>query len=177
MIKSIYGIHITSATRPDNCYLVEHAERVFLHLKDHGKVIDGMSSWWSALHGYQNPMLDKALKDQLHKMAHVMFGGLTHRPAIELGKELLDILPIGLEHIFYCDSGSVAVEIAMKMALQYWQSEGNTNKTAFVTTRNGYHGDTWHAMSVCDPDAGMHYIFNGKLSIQHFLSAPQSPLS
>jgi adenosylmethionine---8-amino-7-oxononanoate aminotransferase len=164
----------TSATSPNGCLLVEKAEGVHLQLHDGTKVIDGMSSWWSVIHGYNHPELNQALIDQTHKMAHVMFGGLTHRPAIELAYALLKIVPDGLEHVFYCDSGSVAVEVAMKMALQYWHSKKMANKNQFVTIKKGYHGDTWHAMSVCDPVTGMHHIFNDRLSAQYFLPPPRS---
>ncbi len=164
----------TPAITPNECLLIEKAEGVRLQLHDGTKIIDGMSSWWSVIHGYNHPELNQALLSQTHKMAHVMFGGLTHQPAIELAQALLRLVPQGLEHIFYCDSGSVAVEVAMKMALQYWHSEKMENKNQFVTIKNGYYGDTWHAMSVCDPVTGMHHIFNNKLSPQYFLPSPQS---
>ncbi len=164
----------TSATNPLSCIPVKKAQGVHLELFDGKKLIDGMSSWWSVIHGYNNQELNQAIKNQLAQVAHVMFGGLTHEPAVQLAKKLLSITPDRLQHVFLCDSGSVAVEVAMKMALQYWQSQGQKSKNAFATIRGGYHGDTWHAMSVCDPETGMHHVFNNKLPKQYFVPRPKS---
>lgn len=153
-------------------HLVESAQGVRLKLADGREVIDGMSSWWCAIHGYNHPTLNAAISEQLGRMSHVMFGGLTHQPAIDLVNELVELSPEGLESVFLADSGSVSVEVAIKMALQYWQSRGETQRTRLVTLRSGYHGDTFGAMSVCDPVNGMHHLFADLLPQHVFLPAP-----
>lgn len=162
----------TNVLQPGPMHLITQAEGVWLTRDDGGKMIDAMSSWWCAIHGHKHPAITSAMKRQIDQMPHVMFGGLTHMPAIALGQRLVSMMPDGLDRVFFCDSGSVSVEVAMKMAVQYQIAKGRAGKVEFATARGGYHGDTWKAMSVCDPVTGMHQIFAGALSIQHFLPRP-----
>lgn len=165
----------TSMHNPLPTYPVERCEGVYIYLADGRRLIDGMASWWSAVHGYNHPVLNAALMEQSTRMSHVMFGGLTHRPAVELARRIARLTPTGLDRVFFADSGSVSIEVALKMALQWQLSQcgASTPRREFLTIRGGYHGDTWHAMSVCDPDGGMHSIWNGRLSPQHFVERPR----
>ncbi|WP_033437777.1 adenosylmethionine--8-amino-7-oxononanoate transaminase [Saccharothrix sp. NRRL B-16314] len=156
--------------------VVSSASGVRLRLDDGRELVDGMSSWWAAIHGYRHPVLDEAVRDQLGRMSHVMFGGLTHEPAVALSARLVEITPEPLQHVFLCDSGSVSVEVAIKMALQYWRSQGRPEKRRLLTWRGGYHGDTFQPMAVCDPEGGMHSLWRGVLPDQVFASAPPRDL-
>ena len=164
----------SSMKDPLPVYPVASARGVRLKLMDGRELVDGMSSWWSAIHGYNHPVLNRAIENQLKKMSHVMFGGLTHKPAVELASLLVEITPDKLEKVFFCDSGSVSVEVAIKMAIQYWYSAGLPEKKKLLTIRSGYHGDTFAAMSVCDPVTGMHHLFKGILTEQFFVDAPRT---
>ncbi len=155
-------------------YLVTGAEGVYLALADGRRLVDGMSAWWAAVLGYRHPKIMQAAHAQLDRLPHVMFGGLTHEPAVRLARRLLELVPAGLDRVFFCDSGSVSVEVAMKMAFQYCMARGETGRSRFLTLRGGYHGDTWGAMSLCDPERGMHSLFAGALTEQVFAPAPQS---
>ncbi|MFJ5507069.1 adenosylmethionine--8-amino-7-oxononanoate transaminase [Pectobacterium jejuense] len=161
----------TSMTEPLPCYPVVSASGVELQLDDGRRLIDGMSSWWAAIHGYNHPTINQAVQTQLSQMSHVMFGGITHPAAVALCRQLVDITPDALECVFLADSGSVAVEVAMKMALQYWQARGETRQR-FLTLRHGYHGDTFGAMSVCDPQNSMHSLYQGYLPTHLFVDSP-----
>ena len=162
----------TSFTSPGMVTPVSHAQGVKLHLANGKVLIDGMSSWWSTIHGYNHPVLNQAVIDQMGKMAHVMFAGITHEPAVKLASTLAQITPEGLNKVFFSDSGSVAVEIALKMAIQYWHAQGQSQRTTFLTLKRGYHGDTFGAMAVCDPHSGMHHLFHHALFHHLFAEAP-----
>jgi len=161
-----------SMDNPPPAYPVVSAQGVRLTLADGRELIDGMASWWSAIHGYNHPHLNAAMTKQIAAMSHVMFGGITHEPAVTLARRLVEMTPAGLDKVFFADSGSVAVEVAIKMALQYWHSKGKAGKQKLLTIRNGYHGDTFGAMAVCDPVNGMHSLFAGVLPQHHFVDAP-----
>ncbi|MCE0496205.1 adenosylmethionine--8-amino-7-oxononanoate transaminase [Vibrio salinus] len=161
----------TSTINPLPCYPVSHADNNHLYLETGEKLIDGMSSWWAAIHGYNHPELNHAVESQIKSMSHVMFGGLTHQPAVELCKRLVKITPPSLEKVFLADSGSVSVEVALKMALQYWHALGEA-RSKFITVRHGYHGDTFAAMSVTDPDNSMHKLYKGFLPEHIFVDSP-----
>jgi len=163
----------TSMRDPLPVYVARSASGVRITLDDGRELIDGMSSWWAALHGYNHPALNAAAEAQLGRMSHVMFGGLTHAPAVELGQRLVAMTPQPLQRVFFCDSGSVAVEVAIKMALQYWQARGQGGRKRLLTVRGGYHGDTFAAMAVCDPVTGMHQLFTGAMPEHLFAPLPQ----
>lgn len=162
----------SSFTKPSTVYPVRRAQGVYIELTDGRKLIDGMSSWWSVLHGYNHPLINKAIKDQVNQFSHVMFAGFTHEPAVTLAQKLVAITPEGLNKVFFSDSGSVAVEVALKMAIQYWHSKGQAQRVTFLALKQGYHGDTFGAMGVCDPHTGMHHLFHQSISHHLFADAP-----
>ena len=154
-------------------YHVESAEGVYLNFKNGARIIDGMSSWWCMIHGYNHHYINDAIKSQIDKVSHIMFGGLTHQPAIDLCEKLINLTPKGLDRVFFADSGSVSVEVSLKMAIQFWQNKGQKEKSYFVTPRGGYHGDTFGAMGVCDPNKGMHHLFSEVLPKHYFVNQPK----
>ncbi|WP_017300601.1 adenosylmethionine--8-amino-7-oxononanoate transaminase [Nodosilinea nodulosa] len=154
---------------------VRSAQGVYLELETGEQLVDGMSSWWTCIHGYNHPRLNRAAQAQMDRMSHVMFGGLTHQPAVQLAHKLVQMTPEPLQQVFFCDSGSVSVEVAMKLAIQYWHNRGEPQKQHFLTLRHGYHGDTFAAMAVCDPVNGMHHLFRHSLVEQYFADAPKIP--
>lgn len=162
-----------SVTEPGPLFEVVAATGTHLTLADGRDVVDGMSSWWAAIHGYRHPVLDAAMHDQVDRFAHVMFGGLTHEPAVRLAELLVSLTPAGLNRVFFADSGSVAVEVAIKMALQYWQGRGQPDRRSLLTVRGGYYGDTAGAMSICDPIGGMHTLFRDYVARQLFVERPR----
>ncbi len=164
----------TSMVDPLPVYPVARAHGTTLILEDGRELVDGMSSWWAAIHGYNVPEINSAIEAQLQHMAHVMFGGLTHRPAVDLARRLVTLTPASLTKVFLCDSGSVSVEVAIKMAIQYWYAMGRPEKHKLLTVRSGYHGDTFGTMAVCDPITGMHHKFAGVLNQHYFADAPRS---
>ena len=164
----------TSMIDPLPCYGVVAADKVYLELEDGRKLVDGTASWWSALHGYNHPVLNQALLEQSQKMSHVMFGGIAHQPASELGKRLLDMTPDVFDYVFLADSGSISIEVALKMALQYWQSREEPNKNKFLTVRGGYHGDPFTCMSVGDPENGSHHMFQSVIAKHFHVRRPQT---
>jgi adenosylmethionine---8-amino-7-oxononanoate aminotransferase len=162
----------TSFTNPPEVFAVKKAEGVYIELADGRRLIDGISSWWSVLHGYNHPVINEAIINQVNQFSHVMFAGFTHEPAVTLAKTLVDITPEGLNKVFFSDSGSVAVEVALKMAIQYWHSKGQAQRSLFLALKNGYHGDTFGAMSVCDSHSGMHHLFHQNISHHFFAEVP-----
>lgn len=170
--EHIWHPYSTTINRVD-MFPVVGADGVYLHLNDGRRVIDGMSSWWCMVHGYNHPEMNAALKSQIDDFSHVMFGGLTHKPAIDLAKKLVAMTPEPIQTVFFADSGSVAVEVAIKMAMQYWIARGRPEKNKMLTVRGGYYGDTTGGMSVCDPDGGMHHWFTGILPQHYFVRRPE----
>lgn len=163
----------TSFTNPSPVLPVRRANGVYIELCDGRKLIDGMSSWWSVLHGYNHPEINQAIKDQIDQFSHVMFAGFTHEPAAKLAHSLTTLAPAGLNKVFFSDSGSVAVEVALKMAIQYWHSQGQAQRTSFLALKHGYHGDTFGAMGVCDPHSGMHHLFHHSIAHHLFADSPE----